>query len=144
MPTPDATFTANMASGAYYAKLSEQDRAAFDQMRHQQDQVVKDHDADYGKNGDLYRQQEEKRLAEHHRANHNLKPPPGIVREAPGPEQIRQMAADNVKRWYATTRESMVRDARKRERDFVKAALGIQERPPRGPDHDRRLDLERR
>ncbi len=142
MPAPDATFAANMASGAYYAKLNEQDRAAFDQMRQEHDQAVKNHDADYAQNGDLYRQTEAKRLTEHHRANHNIKPPPGVVRDVPSADRIRQTATDNVKRWYAESREKMVRDGRKRERDFVKAALGIQDRPQ--PDRDRRLDLERR
>ncbi len=141
MPTPDVTFEFNMASRA---KLNEQDRATLDAMEAEREQAKQRFDADYAQNGSLYRQQEEKRLTEHHRANHNMKPPPGVVREVPTAEQIRQKAADNVRDWYAKTRETMVRDARKRERDFVKAALGIQERPPRGLDQDRRLDLERR
>ena len=129
MPARDASFDFKMAA----SELPETARAGLDQMKTQHEQEKQRFDADYAKNRDLYRQQEEKRLAEHYRANHNMKPPPGFDMGV-SRERIKVMAADNVQRWYAESREKMVRDARQRERDFVKTALGIQERDRGTPD----------
>lgn len=137
MPARDASFDFKMAA----SELPETARAGLDQMKTQHEQEKQRFDADYAQNRDLYRQTEAKRLTEHHRANHTMKPPPGVVREVMSADRIRQMAADNVQRWYAESREKMVRDARQRERDFVKTALGIQERDRGAPD---RLGPERR
>jgi len=133
MAARDASFDFKMAASELPAK----DRATLDAMVREHQQARESFDADYAKNGNLYRQQEEKRLAEHYRSNHTMKPPPGVVRDIPSGDRIRQMAHDNVQHWYAETREKMIRDARKRERDFTKSALGIQERPARELDRDR-------
>ena len=132
MPVPDLAFDFAIAA----SRLAPEQQDALEAMKREHEKEKARFDADHSQNADAYRREEEKRLTEHLRHNHSLKPPPGVVRDVPSADQIRQRAADNVRSQYVKDRAAMVKQARDREVEFVRAALGIEKRPPRGLDQD--------
>lgn len=132
MPTSDDKFAFNMASHAYYARLSERDREAFELMQREHQQERERYNTDYIQNRDDYIDKEHDRLMRHYRLKLDGPRPPGfVVRRIPTGPEIRQEAIDRVRERHQAGLLSLDKEAKIRERTFLERALGL---APRGRD----------